>query len=319
MRRAGKGFEAPTIREAMLRERGVVMVPGIHAILYAMFDCDERLDRSAMRRQIEISIAAGAHGICALGLATEVAKLREDERRQIMAWVAEDVARRVPVGFTIYGNSVAEQCAQAKSAEAAGADWIILQPPTVGAFFAAEYIRFFGRVADATGLAVAIQNAPAYFGGRGLSATEFAELVRQHPNVKLMKGEASAVDIKPLIDVTGGRVPVLNGRGGLELVDNLRAGCAGFILAPDLIDRTVEIYRRFASGDESGAETLYAEILPTIVFMMQSLEALICYGKRVFAARAGLEVFDRAPALRPSEFGLQLARRHAARLGSFSV
>jgi 2-keto-3-deoxy-L-arabinonate dehydratase len=39
---------------------------------------------------------------------------------------------------------------------------------------------------------------------------------------------------------------------------------------------------------------------------MQSLEHLICYGKRIFARRAGLTVHDRAPALRPTPFGLTL-------------
>ena len=93
------------------------MFPGIHAIAYALFHDDETLDRAAMRRQTEICLAAGVDGMAALGLATEVSKLREAERRSIMDWVAEDVAGRVPVAFTIYGNSVAEQVAQIRHAE----------------------------------------------------------------------------------------------------------------------------------------------------------------------------------------------------------
>lgn len=291
------------------------MTPGIHAMLYALFGPDERLDRTAMRRQTDICIAAGAHGICVLGLATEVAKLALSERLDLMAWVAEDVGRRRPLGITIYGNSVSEQIEQAKAAEKIGADWVILQPPVVGTFAGSEYIRFFGRVADATSLPVAIQNAPAYFGGRGLSGAEFRDLITRHPNVRLMKGEGSVVDIEPVIALTEGRVPVFNGRGGLELTDNLRAGCAGMLLASETIDRTVRIFERFRAGDGDGADALYAETLPTIVFAMQSLESLICYGKRVFAARAGLIVHDRAPALAPTAFGLDLVRRHAERLG----
>jgi 2-keto-3-deoxy-L-arabinonate dehydratase len=52
---------------------------------------------------------------------------------------------------------------------------------------------------------------------------------------------------------------------------------------------------------------------------MQSLETLICYGKRLFAARAGLTVHDRGPALRPTEFGLSLVARHAEVLGPFGA
>ena len=42
---------------------------GIHATLYALFDDAERLDRQAMRRQVEPCIAAGVQGIGAFGLA----------------------------------------------------------------------------------------------------------------------------------------------------------------------------------------------------------------------------------------------------------
>ena len=56
--------------------------------------------------------------------------------------------------------------------------------------------------------------------------------------------------------------------------------------------------------------------LPAIVFVMQSLDTLHTYGKRIAAMRLGLgEVIDRAPALRPSPYGLQCARRYASALG----
>ncbi|RVB35471.1 dihydrodipicolinate synthase family protein, partial [Mesorhizobium sp. M7A.F.Ca.CA.001.16.1.1] len=205
---------------------------GIHAILYALFDANEQLDRAAMRRQVEICLATGVHGMAALGLATEVAKLTEAERRTIMDWTAEDTAGKVPLAFTIFGASVAEQVAQLRHAESVGADWVILQPPPVGSYGAPEYTRFFGRVAEATDLSVAIQNAPAFF-GRGLSSDEIRELVTLHPNIRLIKGEGPVTDIAGLIERTEGRIPVFNGRGGLELIDNFRIGCRGMILAPD--------------------------------------------------------------------------------------
>ena len=77
---------------------------GIHAVLYAMFDEREQLDRAAMRAQVQACVAAGVDGIVVLGLATEVAKLSEREQRDVIVWAAEDVAGRVPLGVTIYGN-----------------------------------------------------------------------------------------------------------------------------------------------------------------------------------------------------------------------
>ena len=66
---------------------------------------------------------------------------------------------------------------------------------------------------------------------------------------------------------------MLNGRGGLELTDNFRAGCVGMILAPDTIDKQVAIWRAMRDGRTAEAEELYEKVLPTILFVMQSLEA----------------------------------------------
>ena len=173
-----------------------------------------------------------AHGIAALGLATEVAKLSDTERRSVIEWVAEDTAGgcrwasrsrapRWPSRLRCY--------ARPRRPGQAGRSFSRLLWGHTGRL---RYIRFFGRVADAARISVGIQNAPAYM-GRGLSAADFLELTRRHPNICLLKGEAPATEIAEVIALTQGRIPVFNGRGGLELTDNLRAGCAGLILAPE--------------------------------------------------------------------------------------
>lgn len=132
------------------------MQRGVHAILYAFFYADERLDRAAMRKQVELCTGAGVAGIAAPGLATEVAKLSFVERETLMDWVAEDTGGRLPLGFTIYGQSVAEQVAMVRRAEGCGAQWLILQPPQAGTYDAAEYLSFFGRVMSSTALPCAM-------------------------------------------------------------------------------------------------------------------------------------------------------------------
>ena len=48
---------------------------GVYAVPYALWEASERLDRAAMRRQVEMCLAAGVAGSMVLGLAPEVAKL----------------------------------------------------------------------------------------------------------------------------------------------------------------------------------------------------------------------------------------------------
>jgi 4-hydroxy-tetrahydrodipicolinate synthase len=290
---------------------------GVHAILYALFDADERLDRAAMHAQVQICLNAKVAGIAALGLATEVAKLSFTERQMVMDWVAQDVAGRVPLGFTITGASVAEQIAMVRHAERVGANWLILQPPAVGSYEAEEYLTFFARVMRATPLPVAIQNAPQYL-GRGLSDDDITRLRADHANFTLIKSESSAEGAAKLIAMAGPSLKVFNGRGGLEMNACLDAGCEGFLLAPDLVDYAVQVMNLYDSANRAAALALHQDTLPAITFMMQSIEHLICYGKRIFTARAGLPTFDRSPAQRPTPEGLAEVARFAAQFGSFT-
>ena len=93
---------------------------GIWPILYAFFTERDTLDRAAMRRQAEICVAGGAHGMAVLGLATEVAKLSPAERRQVVEWAAEDLAGRIPLAVTIFGATPEEQSDAVSHAAASG-------------------------------------------------------------------------------------------------------------------------------------------------------------------------------------------------------
>jgi len=291
---------------------------GIYPMLYAFFDARGRLDREACRRQVEAFVKHGAHGMAVLGLATEVNKLDDAERRQLLEWVAEDLGGRLPLAVTVNAATVEAQVEFARFAGALGAAWVILQPPPERNVPEEFFIRFFGAVADRVDLPVAIQNAPEYI-GVGLSPEGVNTLNRNHPNFLILKGEGPVITIRRFIEQTQGRVTVFNGRGGLELTDNLRAGCAGMIPATDTFDRQVRIFELLQAGQEAQAEALYREILPAVVFTMQSLETLVCYGKRIAAARMGLgEVFDRAPALLPDRFGSDCAGRYARELGALA-
>lgn len=290
---------------------------GIYPILYALFGADGKLDREAMRRQAEACVAIGAHGIAALGLATEVSKLSLAERHDVMTWLTEDVRGRLPVAITVFGDTPEEQISFVKAAAERGVAWVILQPPQGRPIDEADLIRFFGKVMEASPIPVAIQNAPQYL-GVGLSDQGLHTLCRHHPNFSLLKGEGSALQIADTIEAVDGVLSVFNGRGGLELTDNLRAGCVGMIPAPECADIQVQIYELMRAGKEDDAERLYAGILPLVTFLMQSVDQFLCYGKRLTAQRLGLgKVYDREPCQHPTELGLAVIERYGQALKAY--
>lgn len=290
-------------------------IRGIYPMLYAFFDADGALDRAAMARQVDGVLRAGVHGVAVGGLATETNKLSTVERRQLVEWVAADVAGQLPISVTIAETSVAGQREMAGFAAEQGAAWLVLQPPPVRGASEAELLAFYGAVAEGAALPIGIQNAPDYI-GIGVSNAGFAELNRRHPNISILKAEGPATYIAELAEATGGVFTLLNGRNGMELIDSLRAGCAGMIPGVETCDIQARIFELMAAGETAAAEAMFKDILPLLSFSMHSIDHLLCYGKRLAARRLGIaEVHDRTPAQRPSAFGLDLVARWSRDLG----
>src|SRR5262245_22613364 len=174
------------------------MFRGIYPMMYAFFAADGSLDRDAMRRQVRACVKHGAHGIAVLGLATEVSKLTQSERRLLVQLVTEEVAGRIPVAVTVCESTVEAQAEFANWAGRQGASWVILQPPPQRGKEEGWYAQFFGDVMEQTTVPCAIQNAPEYI-GIGLSPESIKALVERCPNFVLMKGEGPLLVIRALI------------------------------------------------------------------------------------------------------------------------
>lgn len=282
---------------------------GIYPILYAFWDAQGRLDEAAMRAQVDHCIATGAHGIAVLGLVTEVHKMDVNERLALVEMVGDMIGGRVPYAVTVGEPSLPAQIAFSRAAARAGADWVILQPPPIKGTSQSDLIRFFGGVADAVDIDVAVQNNPVNL-DVSMSVDGLVALHKAHPNIAILKGEGFSLDIQKVIEGSDGAYRVFGGHGGIEFPALLRSGGAGLIPAPDFLAAQVTLYRLWRAGRIEEAEDIHRRILPAIVFMSRSVPAMLCYGKRLMARRLGFDgVNDRAPALGTTEFGLQeLAR-----------
>ncbi len=289
---------------------------GIYPVLYAFWDRDGRLDQAAMAAQVENCIADGADGITVLGLVTEVHKMTTAERLELVATVGAMIAGRVRYAVTIAEESAGEQIAFAEAAAAAGADFVILQPPRTGGREAA--MAQFGAVADAVSLPVALQNNPVNL-PVSLEPADLVALCRRHANIRVLKAEGYSVDIAETLAGTEGHVDAFGGHGGIEFPALMRAGGAGLIPAPDFLPVQVKMFALMREGTPAAfaeAERLHAMILPAIVFMSRTVPGMLCYGKRLYARRLGVPVFDREPALAPTAFGLAETERFAAMIAA---
>jgi 4-hydroxy-tetrahydrodipicolinate synthase len=289
--------------------------PGIYPMLYSFFGSDGKLRLDPFSLQVDAALAAGAKGIAVLGLGTEAAKLDEDECAAVINTVAKRLNDRAPMIVTIRGETPDNQLKAARRALDLGATALLLQPPSE-TISEAALLTFFSEVINALDCPVGIQNAPEFL-GYGLNDSNLITLARNHTNFSIAKLECSALALEPSAKALAGKTMVFNGRCGLELTDNLRAGAQGLIPGMETIDRTTAIHDAFIAGEHEYADELYAEVLPVLTFIMQGIPQFLTYGKTLLAYRLGIEIGSaREPWLQPTDFGLECITRYAARLGA---
>ena len=295
------------------------MLKGIIPMTYCFYNKNNSIDVYAMRDQISLIKKLGSHGIACLGLATEVNKLDFIEKKKIIELVAEISNGSLPLVVTISGKNLKEYKKLVEVAEFYNASWIVFQPMLKKNTTDKDCFDFFNKIIKVVNnrTLVGIQNAKEYI-GVGLESQEILKLYNKFTNFRAIKGEASAIIIQTEINKYPNNLKVFNGRGGQEIIDNFLAGCSGIIPSLEGTDVFLKIYKLIQQKKIREARKIYKKILPSIVFSMQSIDSLVCYGKRICAYRMGMKkIYDRNPGLIPTSFGIKLAKEFAEELGKF--
>ena len=291
---------------------------GIFPIIYCFFNKNNTLDKKLILEEIELIKKIGSNGIASLGLATEVNKLSFNEKKFIIELVAENCVGSIPIAVTIQGSSFHEYIKLIDVAKNNQADWIILQPLIKKNTTDKDCYNFFKKLIPYAGdTIVGIQNAKEYL-GVGLKSKDIIKLYKTYDNFRAIKGESSAALIQSEISKYPKDLRVFNGRGGQEIIDNFIVGCRGIVPALENADNFIKIYKYIQNKKFDNAHKEYMKILPSIVFIMQSINSLVCYGKRICAYRMGVKtIYDRSPGMIPTSFGLRKSKEIAKNLGLF--
>jgi 2-keto-3-deoxy-L-arabinonate dehydratase len=294
---------------------------GVYPMLFAFFDEKGALDEQAIRLQTRAVLAAGAHGVAALGLASEANKMSTAERLRFIEIVQDEVRGKVPLSVTISEASVAGQIEFSRRALALGAAWLILQPPPVKGMTESSLAGFFAEVAGAVDAPLGLQLAPDYLSGT-LSAANLLRLAEKHANVSILKVEMPALEVARLLEETHGKFAVFNGRAGLDMPDGIAAGCVGFVPGAESTDSLVQIYESLTSREPqrvAEAERAYKDLAPLLGFLMLGIDNFLVYGKTLMTRRLGLRPQScavRAPTAGASKFGLAVLDRWSRHIGA---
>ncbi len=289
---------------------------GCYPILATPFRPDGEIDDESVVRLVRHLHEVGLPGFTMFGLASEFYKLSDADREALIGASFDARAPDQTVIVSVTAHSLEVAAKQARRAEEAGADALMLLPPFFLGPSEADIRRHVLAVADATALPIMVQYAPAQTGVK-MTADSFLQLNREAPNVLYVKVESAPPGplISAITSGSGGTVKCLVGYGGLQLVDGLRRGAVGVQPASGVADYYPHILDAFDRGDLEGAYALHADLLPLVNLLMQAIEPLNKLEKIILKQR-GIIAHDycRAASYEPDDLMLAELDRFVGRI-----
>lgn len=150
---------------------------GLLSFPVTAFDADLKVDEAAYRTHLAWQSSFDVAGLFAAGGTGEGFSLTPEESARVVRLAVEEAGSRVPV-LASAGGSTAQAIQNAKDAEAAGAEGLLLLPPYLTECDQAGLLAHVSAVCSATSIGVIVYNrANAVY-----SADTVAKLADRHPN-----------------------------------------------------------------------------------------------------------------------------------------
>jgi 4-hydroxy-tetrahydrodipicolinate synthase len=248
-------------------------ISGVLPVLAVPFNKDGSLDLDSIPKLVEHCISNKANGVVIFGLASELYKLNDSERIQILEKVISSVNSRVPVIVGTEHSGTLAAVARSIEAEKLGASALMLYPPTFIKPDEANVLSYFKAVGSAVKIPIIIQDAPAWT-GVPLPVSLLSRIIKEQPNVCYIKLESPPIGDKAKLLKSEG-FKIIAGYGAIHLMEDLTAGIDGFMPGCSLPGIFVEINNLFKSGNVEKARTLYQLVLPLLTFQLTSLDTFI--------------------------------------------
>lgn len=266
----------------MTREK----ITGIVPVLPTPFHPDESLDLASLRRIVRFCAGQGFSAVCLPAYASEFYKLTADERCRVITTAVDAASGKIQVIAQSNHYAGIHAAELAVRNERLGADVISVAVPRMFEISEADVFDFVSKVLDATGLPVLVQDFNP--GGPTISAETARRLNRRYPHFQYLKLEQPlmAPKVVEILDATAGRVGVLEGWGGMYLLEGIAAGICGAMPALGVADVLQECYEQAVAGNPDGAMSRFEKVLPYLVFSLQNMELLLRMEKSLLVRRS---------------------------------
>jgi 4-hydroxy-tetrahydrodipicolinate synthase len=258
---------------------------GIVPIIPTPFTLAEQVDWPSLPRLVDFACAAGACAVCLPAYASEFYKLSETERLRLVTEAARHAAGRIPVFAQVNFVSVTQAVETAREAQKAGASAIAAAVPRMFTFGETDLYRYFDRLLCSIDIPLLIQDVNP--SGPTVTARFVSELHRAHPHFRWIKLEEPMMSSKvtAILEATNGGVGVLEGWGGMYMLDLIPAGICGVMPGLAVSDLLAKVFQLATKDDMVGAYKVHEAVLPQIVLSLQHMELFHHAEKRLLIAR----------------------------------
>jgi 2-keto-3-deoxy-L-arabinonate dehydratase len=263
---------------------------GAVPVIPTPFTEKEEIDEDALRRLIDFAIKGGVGGACLPAYGSEFYKMTDEERLRVVKIAVDQSAGRLPIVAQSNHLSLKIAIKLAQANVEAGADIISLAVPRLFNLPEDSLKEYLG------GFLKSIPDTPVLIqdfnpGGSSISVGFIKELMDENPNFKYLKLEEPlcAPKFDGIIKTTRGGVGVLEGWGGLYMLELIPIGIIGVMPGLAVADILQRIFTLRKNGENEKAFSFFERVMPQIFFALQSMELFHYTEKELLIARGVLK------------------------------
>jgi 4-hydroxy-tetrahydrodipicolinate synthase len=238
---------------------------GVMPAVTTKFNASDELDLNLFEKNIKAQISAGVSGIILGGTLGEASTLEPAEREALTKKALEITREAIPVIVNIAEGSTRRAIRAAETAEAGGANGLMVLPPMRYKPTGLETETYFREIAQSTGLPIMVYNNPVDYGTE-VTLDMFEALMKDCPNIQAVKESTRDVsNVTRIKNRFGDRLKILCGVDTLAL-ESLAMGADGWVagLVCAFPRETVAIYALSSAGHLEEALAIYRWFLPLL-------------------------------------------------------
>lgn len=263
-------------------------INGIVPIIPTPFLESGEIDFDGLGSVLRFAAAAGACAACLPAYASEFYKLTEDERQLIVEQAVKRIAGKIPIIGQANHPYAAHAARLARAAQDAGASAVAVAAPRLFPLTESDLFRYYETILRAIDVPLVIQDFNP--GGPTVGARFVADLHRAYPHFRYIKLEESlmAKKVAEMVAATDGKVGVIEGWGGMYIIELMEAGVCGVMPGLAVADLLVAVHNLMRAGRKDDAYELHHAVLPQIVYSLQNMELFHHAEKQLLQSRGVL-------------------------------